>query len=247
MKPIYPLLCSLAILFCCNFHAVAQDHAALFSYNAVYEFTKEQKNIDLQLINGPYFENRYINAKGHPFLYSNKPVSGEVIFQGLHYNELQLMYDCYEQNLIVYSNVNSSIIPTIIPKEHVHSFALLERYFEKLSFNNDEARYYQVLVSTENLRCLYYHHKTRSESSHKVDYLSYEFSDTKRKAYLFYQGQLQPFRNNRSFVKILPENNQKQLLGYLKTHQLKVRKASDEEMKFLIQFSESLLQQNPLP
>lgn len=70
-------------------------------YLAIYNSVKDQFGIDPLLMNGIYYENPYYNAKGHPFLGDGEFYLGSVNFRNKQYEDVNLKYDIYNQQLII--------------------------------------------------------------------------------------------------------------------------------------------------
>src|SRR5687768_9303789 len=95
-----------SLILCCCIKGIAQHvtadtvlskqlHAAIASYHhAVYP--------ENSLYNGSeYLPNNVAFVNGQPYFLSNRPTPGSVLYKGLLYEDLRLMYDLTRQQLVV--------------------------------------------------------------------------------------------------------------------------------------------------
>ncbi len=98
-----------------------------------------------------------------------------------------------------------------------------------------------MIFDTEELKCLYYWSKLRYDSDHKRDYNSYRFTDSERKTYLVVDDVLKKYGDNRSFVRLFPQESQVRIKQYIKNNKIKVAKSSDVEIEKLVTYCKTLL------
>lgn len=219
------------------------DSAPEENFSDIIQFTDEKYGVDQQIVNGKYYAYKYKHALGHPFLFENNYFIGKVIIRGTEYKGINLKYDIYNQSLLIKSPIENYEIETLLPIEIVNAFSWDEMWFRRYTLNEKGPAYYQVVAEEDNIACLQYWYKTREESLHNVTFSSYKFRLKRCKKFIDAQGKIDQFKNNRSFVKILPAEIQREMQSYLKSKKFKVRKVSDLEMKEIIQRCSTLLQQ----
>lgn len=221
----------------------AQDRYSNYKtgeWNELYQSVKNEYGFDQLLVNGVCFEDYYQGSIGHPFLFEDQFVKGSMEFRGRTYKGLDLKYDIYKQQVVVFVTQDNSNIWIMPPKEFISSFSLGDHLFKEYTFQGI-SRFYQVIIDSENLKCLYYWSKIRYDSDHQKIYNSSRFTDGERKSYLLIGKSLEKYNDNQSFVNLFPREHQLQIKQYLKSNKIKVNNSSDFEMAKLLSFCETLL------
>ena len=72
----------------------------------------------------------------------------------------------------------------------------------------------------------------------------YRFSERKQRPMIEVHGKLEEFSNNSSFLSLFSDGEKSQIKAYLKVNKIKVNKSSDEGIKELVRYCESILAQN---
>jgi hypothetical protein len=206
----------------------------------------DKYGIDQQLANGVYFEDIYYNALGHPNLMGDTFQKGNVVYRNQQYYQLDLKYDIHSGHLLLKHHLPEIELVTILTNEFVASFDLNERKFEKISFPDKEPEFYQIIMDQGNIHCYYKWFKVRKESITDDKKLRYKFSGDNRKAYVFIDGQLIRFYRNGSFWRLFPDDLELKVFSYLRRNKVKVKSASDQEMKDLIMFCQDLTKQGKM-
>lgn len=242
MKRLIFYFSTLIILIPCI--SKAQDYATMMHFAQIQDSSLTNSNV-LQLIaNGRVFENTYHRDLGHPFFLENEFFEGDLVYSNTKYTKLTIKYNIFDQELLLKPIVNKLNIEIILPIEKVDEFTISSYDFKKYSLVENVPAYYQLVVETNDMICLYHWRKSREASNHIPGFASYEFREKKVKKYLVYKGLVNTFQNNRSFVKILPLEIQESVLGYLKTNKIKVKSISDTNMTDLLHFCQSTLEQS---
>ncbi len=234
-------------------------------FNIISNYAKEKYGVDPLLVNGIYFENPYYNAKGHQFLHNGDFHQGSIIFRNKKYDDVRLMYDIYSQQIVINHKTSNEIqislkrnelnsearlreqiadkkkhekdmMTNYLANEFISEFWLSGSHYKKLYLEDNEPKYYQVISDEGQLKCYYAWYKIRYKSYDKGDYLNYSFSDSKFKSYLVIDAELNRFWNNRSFLKLFPDNTKSQIRSFLRTNKIKVNKANDSTIKEVIHF-----------
>jgi hypothetical protein len=236
------LISSLCLLNIC-LSSYAQEHspnAKVDYWNELYKSVVNEYEFDQVLVNGICYEDEYLGTVGHPFLFEDQFYKGTLIYRGGEYKGLDIKYDIYKQQVILYIRQNNSIAWIIPPNDFISAFSLGDKLFVKHTFEG-VPRFYQMIFDTEELKCLYYWSKLRYNSDHKRYYYSYRFTDSERKTYLIVDDVLKKYGDNRSFVRLFPQESQMRIKQYIKNNKIKVAKSSDVEIEKLVTYCKTLL------
>jgi hypothetical protein len=231
-------------LFVLSFHpnvfAQALPHDASTDYNKLYKAVTEEYGFDQVLVNGIFYQDKYWNKVGHPFFLEDQLYKGTLLFRGKEYKSIEMKFDIYNQQLILYIQNNNSVVWIVPPNDFISAFSLGDKFFSKYNFGG-EPRFFQVISDTEKIKCLYYWYKKMHESYENGRYITYEFFDSEKKSYLMLNGSFLIYRNNRSFIETLPGEIVAQVRKYIKSNHIRVNKSSDKEISELIVYCNSLL------
>lgn len=243
MKTLPFLMIGSLFLFAPLISAFAQDQYSkdnTSSWNELFQTVKSAYGPDQLLVNGVCYEDYYQGSIGHPFIFEDQFVKGSLTFRGRDYKGLDLKYDIYKQQVVLYVTHNNSNIWIIPPNEFITSFSLGNLLFKKYEFQGS-SKFYQVVFDSENLKCLYYWTKIRYDSDHQKAYISSRFTDSDRKSYLLMGESLKKYNDNQSFINLFPKEHQPHIKAYIKNNKIKVNNSSDFEMAKLFSFCETLL------
>jgi hypothetical protein len=209
-------------------------------WNELYKSVVNEYGFDQVLVNGTCYEDIYLGSVGHPFLFEDQFYKGTLIYREREYQGVDIKYDIYKQQVILYFRQNNSIAWIIPPNDFISAFNLGDKLFVKHPFEG-KSRFYQVIFDTEELKCLYYWSKLRYDSDHKRYYNSYRFTDSEKTTYLFIDDVLKKYSDNRTFVRLFPEESQVRIKQYIKNNKIKVAKSSDVVMEKLVTYCKTLL------
>ncbi len=239
---LYLIISSLFLLNpCLSSYAQEQSPNAKDGYwNELYKSVVNEFGFDQVLVNGIHYEDGYWGKVGHPFLFEDKLYKGTLIYREREYQGVDLKYDIYKQQVILYIMQNNSIAWIIPPNDFISAFSLRDKLFVKHTFEG-VPRFYQVVFDTEELKCLYYWSKLRYDSDHKRSYYSYVFTNSDRKTYLILDDVIKKYSDNRSFVSLFPQESQVRIKQYIKNNKIKVAKSSDDEIEKLVTYCRTLL------
>ena len=202
----------------------------------------ERYGPDQNLINGALYINLHRQATGHKFLGEDVFTTGRVVLDNREYNDLRLKYDLYNQEVILqYDFLKGGTKEIILNSLRIQEFELEGRVFRRIHFPETGALFFQVIAEGD-IGC--YHHYLK-EIIPKVsgEHSLLEFSQTKRKSFIARYSELHKFKGSRSFTRIFPEYRS-QLQKYFRQNKIRIRKATDAEMKGVIQYCHNLLR-NP--
>jgi hypothetical protein len=208
--------------------------------NELYKSVVSEYGFDQVLVNGICYEDEFPGKIGHPFLFENQFYKGNLVFRERKYEGIDLKYDIYNQQLVLYITQNNSAIWLIPPNDFISAFSLGDKLFKKYAFNGSP-KFYQVIFDSKELKCLFYLSKSRYDSDHRKGYNSYKFTDTERNTYILVNEVLKKYRDNKSFIRIFPEEIQFQIKQFIKENKIKVAKSREEEMKKLLAYCKTIL------
>jgi hypothetical protein len=237
------LISSLFLLsysFSISIYSQEQSSYIKTNYNELYKSIQDVYGFDQVLVNGIFYEDDLLGKIGHPFLFENRFYQGTLIFRGNEYKDIEMKYDIYKQQLLLYVKQNNSIAWIIPPNEFISAFSLDEKTFEKFTLKG-EPKFYQLVCDTEKLKCLYYWLKYREDSDHERKFYSYKFTESARKSYLLLNDLLLEYKNNSSFVRLFPQEIKYQIKRYIKSNKIKVHKCDDSVVRGLVIYCNSLL------
>jgi hypothetical protein len=208
-------------------------------WNELYKSVADAYGFDQALATGMCYEDDYQGKVGHPFLFEDQFYKGTLKFRGRAYQGVEIKYDIYKQQVILYIMQNSSVAWIIPPNEFISSFSLNDKWFEKFTFHEGSG-FYQVVFDTPEMKCLYHWSKLRYDSDHKKDFNSSRFTESERKTYLLVDNDLKKYSDNKSFVRLFPQKNRQQIKQYMKNNKIKVSRSSESEIVKLLTFCRTL-------
>ena len=202
------------------------------------EMISERYGPNQHLINGIEYVNLHLRSNGHKFLGEDKYNAGTIVLDNKRYHGVLLKYDIFNQHvLLLITHRSGGNKQIILNNLRINNFMIDDKTFYKYSFPGNGTRFYQVLGSNE-MACFY--HFRKEEISKPVDNNTLaEFTDEKKRCYLYRNGNLTEFRGNRSFIRIFP-GHEPEVKVYLRQNRLRVRKLNDPQMIRLIRYCQSL-------
>jgi hypothetical protein len=205
-------------------------------YLKVYEVTQKTLLNDPLLQNGIYYTYPYHSALGHPFLGDGEFEPGAVTFREKSYEGIHINYDLFNQQIIFSRKKDELLQMNLMANEFISAFSFKGKNFKQASFPGESAPFYQVISETKNIACYYVWYKERREVLDSGNQRIFSFSEQKCRHYLFLDGKLSQYKNNRSFVQLLPNEASDEIKSYFKENRLTVKVASDKEMRELIEY-----------
>lgn len=209
-------------------------------WNDLYRAVLTEYGFDQVLTNGICYEDYYRGKVGHPFLLDDQFHKGRLIFRNREYSEVNIKYDIYKQQVILYIEQNNSKNLIIPPNDFISAFNLENMCFIKYTCDKTTA-YYQVVYDSEKLKCLYSWYKLRFDSDHKNNYNSSKFTDSKRKCFMVVNNVSKSYKNNKSFTKLFPQIIQVPIKEFLRNNSITVRKISDADLREVLIYCETLM------
>jgi hypothetical protein len=195
---------------------------------------------DPSLYNG----RRYIfflpsNTRGNQYFTDPHFEKGSVKIRGIIYNDLELNYDIYNQQLILqYKDYMGAASLLIISDAWLESFSFKSMNFELISSQDTLKRIFQVLGTGQD-RILYHWKKELNLESFQGSQ-NHMFSNAKKEMNLQSGNQMLRYWNNKSFYSLFESEKRVAVKGYLRKNKIRVKKATDQVMTGLINYCNSL-------
>jgi hypothetical protein len=206
-----------------------------------YVFPGSERNckraVNQVLSNGPYFENRYLNAVGHPYYQEDEYVVGDVCFRGRKYTGLALKYDIYNKRLIIKHPALG--FSTILPEGFVDGFTIYHTRFKKIQYGGDWD-YFQVIDDSGALECYFEWTIHGKETITDNNVLVPVFNKLKRKIFLSDGKKITCIKNRKALINYFPREQRPAVTAYIKRNHLKLRTASGEEIREFMAFCNSV-------
>jgi hypothetical protein len=193
---------------------------------------------DADLVNGVKYYYPYRQSQGDPFFFSEARAA-IITIQNKEFEGQQLRYDLFDQRLILdYKDIYGASSSLILRNEWVESFAFENHRFSKLQGPEGEECFFQV-VSNGPISCVYKWNK-----SHLLNLASgvqsYYFTEAVKEPFLLIEGRFYPYRNNRTFLRVFKPDIQKTLKQFMSQGKINVKKASDSQVRHLVEYCNSL-------
>jgi hypothetical protein len=236
----FHIILSLFILsFNPSLFAQVQYHVTGTDYNKLCKSVIDEYGFDQVLVNGVLYDEQYLNKIGHQFFLENRLYKGILVYRGKEYKGIEMKYDIYNQNLILFLQYNNSIVRIVPSNDFISAFSIGDIIFSKYNFQG-EPRFYQVVFDGDKIKCLYYWSKEKYEYVNNSKYISYLFVYREKKKFLILKDKFLAYKNNRSFMEIFPDEIRSRVKKYLSDNHIKVAKSSDEIIYGLFTYCDTL-------
>lgn len=193
---------------------------------------------DADLVNGEKYYYPYRQSEGTPFFF-DEPRSSVITIREKEFAGQMLRYDILNQKLILdFKDIYGANSSLVLRNEWVEAFAFGEKIFVRMEGPEGVPGYYQ-LVTDGAIRCVYKWSKGQQLNLNS-GVQSYYFTDASRDSYLVIGETFYAYRNNRSFLKAFDPELQKTVKQFMKQTKVKVNKASDSQIRHLVQYCNSL-------
>jgi hypothetical protein len=192
------------------------------------------------LYNGRVWRNLYTNVRGDQFLFSKSYLPGSLTMNGKHYEDVNLTYDIYNDELLIPKN-NGAILQ--LNKEMVDSFSF-EVNSRKYYFRNTDPDSLDGIKGFVNV--LYKGNSSLYVKYRKsIDLLAvddkYDLFFQTQKIYLVKKGVVYQIGSKHDLLKALQEDKT-QIKAFLKKNGLNISKKLPESFVPVVRFYDSLSQ-----
>ena len=196
---------------------------------------EERYGPSAELYNGEKYPQAYRLAEGTPFFEFPGNPSAQVTIKGTVFNDLTIRYDMYNQVMVLETGDSARSPGSIILQdEWLEQVVIGDYLFKRFGGLNGQEQYAQIL-SEGTYQCVYLWEKRYLPDMHQGG-KTYFFTEPSRQSYLIREGQMHFYKSNRSFLKGLALQEVDRVKRYLKDNRLKVKKASDQDMKRIMNF-----------
>jgi hypothetical protein len=202
---------------------------------------------DQELVNGLQYYNRHPRSLGHPYLLEGWVHQGLVSIRGKLYSNIWIKYDIYAQQVEVeYRTMGGADNQVILVSNRVDDFSIGNYFFKKMNLGEEvdedqnEEQFYQIIGEGRLVWYIRWEKKLVPLSG-DTRFIE-EYTSPKRSYLLRLDGSVQPFSNKKGFVKLFPENVQKDIKRLIKSNQLQIRTASTEQLELFIIAAGNLLE-----
>jgi len=202
---------------------------------------------DQELVNGLQYYNRHPRSLGHPYLLEGWVHQGSVSIRGKLYSNIWIKYDIYAQQVEVeYRTMGGADNQVILVSDRVDDFSIGNYFFKKMNLGEDldeeqdQEQFYQVIGEG---RLVWYIRWEKNLVPLVGDPMFIEEYTSPKRSYLVkLDGSIQPFNNKKGFIKLFPEDVQKDIKRLIKSNQLQIRTASTEQLELFIIAAGSILE-----
>lgn len=203
-----------------------------------------QQNIELIYAPDPMLHNgriynygKSVNLDGHQYLKSEQFLEGAVTINDTTYSRVNLNYDIYNQEILYKYNYEHQTKVISLATEIIDEFSIQNSSFIILNQSTQPVIYKRI--GDKQLKILiYYEKELKLYSSASGSY--YKFSKPNKSFYTYDKSTLKGFKSRRSFLKLFPENNRPAIKKYMKQNKIRIKRASDQKLKDLINFCNTI-------
>ena len=179
---------------------------------------------DQELVNGVQYYNRYVQVQGNPYFLDDNFVNGSVILKGHEFFDVRIRYDLYSQQLeLEYESFSGASNSLVTVYDQVDGFMNGDYWFKKLNLDGEQ-QFYQV-IRTEQFSC-YVHWKKATYSTIDAEL----YTEAVSRYLIQLKGELQGFRNKKTFVGCFNKSRQKEIKRLLRQKRIKFRGAAPDEI-----------------
>jgi len=193
---------------------------------------------DADLMNGEKYFYPYGKSSGDPFFFSEAR-GASITIHNKRFEDQLLRYDIYKQKLILdYTSIFGATSSLVLRNEWVEEFAFEKHLFRRMAGPGGKLGFFQV-VTDGPITCVYRWSKNFSLNLNS-GVQNYYFTDPTKESYLIIDGQFHMYRSNSHFIKAFDQELQKSIKQFMRQAKIKVNKASDSQMRHLVEYCNSL-------
>ncbi len=195
---------------------------------------------DQRLVSGTFYhEAHYGSINGHPFCINEEWKKGQVIMDGIVFENLLLKYDIVSNELVLNTlNLSNTSLQVSLKTGNISSFKLDNKQFIVFpGSGNEDKPLFCELVSSGHVDFLLLRKKEmRMVSSGGNDFEYKEYYNN----YLRIDDQLIKFRGRRSLIKLFPDHR-KELRKYISQQALILGTKNTDERALFVDYCNTLL------
>ena len=202
----------------------------------LYSYIRMKHGLDMNLVNGILYYDKYRNVLNHPFYSGEEFLTGSVVISGIRYEDVRINYDIYSQYLVLeYPDFSGSSHSIIIPREHTDAFDFDGNYFKKLTLDDRGPLFYQ-LIKADGIIC--YIHWEKKKTTRSYEFTEF-FTEPDKRCFLDYYGKLSPFSNRRNFTSLVSGVPRKEITRHVREKGIQLSDATPGQLEDLLQFISS--------
>jgi len=232
-------LVAFLLVFISKSPAFAQDKINI-DYGKLYQSVLKEYGFDQVLVNGYFYEDKYRKKFGHQFFLEDQLYTGTLVFRGNVYKGVEMKYDIFDQQLVLYISQDNRGTWIVPPNDFVSDFSFEGKAFAKYNFQ-DEPKFFQVVFDAGKLKYLDYWFKKKSDSKEISSSGYVIFSESEKRSYLMIEGEIVNFKSDKSFAGLFPEGLRTRIKQYMKINHIKAAKSNESEIVKLLTYCNSLL------
>lgn len=213
----------LSFIFCCLFCVPLVGQNQESDQNML-----RQKLSKELLLNGKEYRHYYSKTKGNQYISDNTILEGNLWYEGVYYQNLQLNYDIYNNLLFVAFVRNNEKIYLILNEAKIQAFEFIGMRFVNLSdssYQDLEGGIYEEFFRQGERRLMVKHHKVLTKDVDTLAGTLQKF-DTKTRYYFVQDGVVFQIKNKKDLIHAL--GNDEGFARYLKDNKIKLRKGRDD-------------------
>jgi len=201
--------------------------------NELQDSYDREYGLDNKLYNGIKYTNQYYNYDGNPYLLE-KALSGSVTIDSTKFAEQHILYDIYNDQLIIdvqQANLHTSFI---VPTEDIDEFRIGNRCFV---LQPDDPTKKNILekVYEGDISC-YLDWKKETQLRSQTSGYTYVFTDAVWEGILYMDGNKYEFHSKRSFLKMVPKSIRKNIKSYISDQHIKIKRSDIRRLNEVVAY-----------
>ena len=213
-----------------------------FSQNSscqnIIQFAEEQYGVNDVLVNGKLYFPFHKDVEGHPYYPENSFVLGKIYINSQVFVDIPVKYDIEQQKMIIKVCENDKSIKLIVlnPKR-IDSINIDGRIFlpsEKNSLILPQKRYFERIWN-KGFQFVIYHHISFDPKKNRRNITPGGFSAIYSDKIIIANNKIINVKSKRLFLKLFG-SNKKKILEYMKSNNMRYRKANNSQLKQLMQY-----------
>jgi hypothetical protein len=208
-----------------------------------YEAVSQIYGTDPVLVNGTVYLENLGEIKGNPYFLSGEWIAGDIFVRERRYENQKMKYNIETDELILNTGHNDSLFTTIkLNRALVDSFNMGEHHFthSRRFFPGDSLNRYFETIEGSGFTFLQTHLKELNKK-YSAFAPGGNYSEPESQRFIFKNGKLFKINNKKEFYSFF-DKEKKDIRKFLRTNQIKYRKANTRELKLLISYISELTQ-----
>lgn len=210
--------------------------------NEIIAVSEDFLGADDELVNGKIYYQNNLNAQGHPFYLSNEWLPSELMINGKSHDNQQLKYDIENDEVaaIIQQKGGATYVITL-NKNYLDEFTLANHLFINNKHLNIKEAKKHFLEQIYSGNFSFYANHTKlfvRQYNNKTPYGKYAKTSS---AYFLIDKNVTYRISSKKVLLRHFESHKKEINKYMKVNKIKFNKASVEQLKMLMQYSDELI------